>query len=480
MSAAITSTNVLAVTPAPASTPAGSASTNKGAFADLMKQVLATTLPGAGKDAQQQDGQGTPKNAKADPAAATIVDGAAPAAPAAAPVLPVAVVDGTFALAAAMSAPAAGIVVAAAAAAVEPADARTDTRLPSAPVDGAAAVAKAVATVALGQTVSTTEPVVAAQAAAQSPAPAVGRHGAQKPGAAAATAPAAPPATSAASSAAVATAAATPTAADPAATKAAGPSPAMPTAQPHAAKEPLAPQSAPPAPAQVPSATPAATTPAPVNGKLETAPVAEIAQTVAPTEAASAGSAATSTAAQGPTVAATTVPAAAPAMPATFAPLATAQTSAPTAQAPVPATFTTQVTKQVFTLATTAAPGEHVMVLKVTPENLGPVTVQAHITGTSVRIELFAPTDAGRDAIRQVMPDLKRDIASSGLQTQLDLSSGNHPGAQQGDTGRNAFNQRGFAPNPGTPSSRQLVVDTSSSTPRPGLSGTDAVLDVMA
>lgn len=148
---------------------------------------------------------------------------------------------------------------------------------------------------------------------------------------------------------------------------------------------------------------------------------------------------------------------------------------------PAHAAFTAQVAKPIFTLATTAAPGEHIMVIKVTPDNLGPVTVQAHINGSDVRIELFAPNDAGRDALRAVLPDLKRDIAGSGLQTQLNLSSGNHPGAQQGDSGRNASTQREYSANQGATSGRQLPMDATTSTARAGLSGTDAaVLDVMA
>jgi flagellar hook-length control protein FliK len=120
------------------------------------------------------------------------------------------------------------------------------------------------------------------------------------------------------------------------------------------------------------------------------------------------------------------------------------------------------------------------MVIKVTPDSLGPVTVQAHISGSDVRIELFAPNDAGRDALRGILQDLKRDIAGSGLQAQLNLSSGNHPGSQQGDGGRSAFNQRGFGPNAGATNSRQLPMDTPEQLTRTVLSGTNAVLDVMA
>jgi flagellar hook-length control protein FliK len=87
-----------------------------------------------------------------------------------------------------------------------------------------------------------------------------------------------------------------------------------------------------------------------------------------------------------------------------------------------------QLAKPIFTLAA-AAPGEHVMTVKVTPENLGPVTVQAHIGADGVKVELFAPTDAGRAAVQAVLPDLRRDLAEAGLAASLDLSD---RGAPQG------------------------------------------------
>ena len=72
------------------------------------------------------------------------------------------------------------------------------------------------------------------------------------------------------------------------------------------------------------------------------------------------------------------------------------------------------------------------MTINVTPDNLGPVTVRAHISAGDVRLELFAPNDAGRDALRAILPDLKRDLAGTGLNANLDLSSGNQPGCSPG------------------------------------------------
>ncbi|MEA5457151.1 flagellar hook-length control protein FliK [Sinomonas sp. JGH33] len=106
---------------------------------------------------------------------------------------------------------------------------------------------------------------------------------------------------------------------------------------------------------------------------------------------------------------------------------------------PAPPSFAPQLAKPLFTL-TAAAPGEHVMIVKVTPEDLGPVTVQAHIGAGGVRVELFAPTDAGRAAVQAALPELRRDLASSGIGASLDLSSRSTPqdsgaGGQRGSGG---------------------------------------------
>ena len=113
-------------------------------------------------------------------------------------------------------------------------------------------------------------------------------------------------------------------------------------------------------------------------------------------------------------------PAVPPTVPTTLPTAATAPVAAPAPAATVP--LTTQIMKPLFSL-TSAAPGEHVLTISVTPDNLGPVTVRAHVTGEGIRVELFAPTDLAREALRVILPDLRRDLAGSGLSAQLDLSS---------------------------------------------------------
>jgi flagellar hook-length control protein FliK len=67
------------------------------------------------------------------------------------------------------------------------------------------------------------------------------------------------------------------------------------------------------------------------------------------------------------------------------------------------------------------------MTVHVTPDALGPVTVRARVGAEGVRVELFAPTDTGRDALRAILPDLRRDLSGAGLGGSLDLSSQNQP-----------------------------------------------------
>jgi flagellar hook-length control protein FliK len=131
------------------------------------------------------------------------------------------------------------------------------------------------------------------------------------------------------------------------------------------------------------------------------------------------------------------VPTPASTAPATVAGAATANAPAPLAQ---------QLARPLFTLAQ-AGPGEHVVTVQVSPDALGPVTVRAHVTAHGMHVELFAASDAGRDAVRQVLPDLRRDAAGSAVVTTLDLSSQNHPDAQPGRDDRRT--PAGFRPEAG-------------------------------
>lgn len=106
----------------------------------------------------------------------------------------------------------------------------------------------------------------------------------------------------------------------------------------------------------------------------------------------------------------------------TPAPVASAPAPAP----PTPTPLAPQIAAPLFTLAG-AKPGDHVLTVSVTPDALGPVTVRAHVGTDGVRVELFAPSDGGRDALRGILNDLRRDLAAGGMNAQLNLSSQNQP-----------------------------------------------------
>lgn len=165
--------------------------------------------------------------------------------------------------------------------------------------------------------------------------------------------------------------------------------------------------------------TGAALRPAAAPASATAAPASETA--VAPASAAAtAASESTRTAAEpGMSDAAPTAPVvAAPA----DARAATAS-AAPAAAAPVPRhVLLPQLSAPVLSLAR-AADGEHSVTLTVSPESLGPVTVRAHIAAGVIRLELHAPSEAGREALRAILTDLRRDLAVAAPGSSLAMSS---------------------------------------------------------
>ncbi|NHT18159.1 flagellar hook-length control protein FliK, partial [Cellulomonas sp. IC4_254] len=82
-----------------------------------------------------------------------------------------------------------------------------------------------------------------------------------------------------------------------------------------------------------------------------------------------------------------------------------------------------------------AGTGQHVLTLHVDPEHFGPVKVVAHISAEAVRVELVGATDAARDALKQSLPDLRRDLAATGLSSDVRLGTdgaGSGPGNRAG------------------------------------------------
>ncbi|WIB68872.1 flagellar hook-length control protein FliK [Curtobacterium sp. MCBD17_035] len=124
--------------------------------------------------------------------------------------------------------------------------------------------------------------------------------------------------------------------------------------------------------------------------------------------------------------AAPSLPFAVPAVAPGAGPAGPAVSATAAAPSPTPAPLAQQLARPLFTLA--AAPhGEHVVTVTVSPETLGSVTVRAHVSADGMRVELFAASDAGRDAVRSIMPELRRDLGQTGVATTLDLSGQNQP-----------------------------------------------------
>ncbi len=60
--------------------------------------------------------------------------------------------------------------------------------------------------------------------------------------------------------------------------------------------------------------------------------------------------------------------------------------------------------------------------------------MRAHVSAEAMQVQLFAASDLGRDAVRAILPDLRRDLAGGGLQASLDLSSQNQPSDPRGQS----------------------------------------------
>lgn len=96
---------------------------------------------------------------------------------------------------------------------------------------------------------------------------------------------------------------------------------------------------------------------------------------------------------------------------------------APEPTAATPRAVAAQVSPAVVSIAQRPA-GTHQLTMTVNPESLGPVTVRAHISQRGeVQVELLGATDAGRDALRTIAADLRRDLAAVMPNATLSLSS---------------------------------------------------------
>lgn len=84
--------------------------------------------------------------------------------------------------------------------------------------------------------------------------------------------------------------------------------------------------------------------------------------------------------------------------------------------------------------------GDHSVTVKIAPEALGPVTINAHIAGGRLDIQLSAPNGSGHDALNGMLSDLRRDLASNGITANLSLAAGS--GDQSGQNGQQSSQQQ--------------------------------------
>jgi flagellar hook-length control protein FliK len=76
------------------------------------------------------------------------------------------------------------------------------------------------------------------------------------------------------------------------------------------------------------------------------------------------------------------------------------------------------------------ADGVHRLTVNLHPADLGPVQVIAEIRNGTINVQLSGATDAGNDALRNAMDDLRRELEQSGFSnTTLDLRQ--NPGQQE-------------------------------------------------
>jgi flagellar hook-length control protein FliK len=102
-----------------------------------------------------------------------------------------------------------------------------------------------------------------------------------------------------------------------------------------------------------------------------------------------------------------------------------------------------QVARQVAVLRG-APDGAHTMTLVLTPETLGPVSVQVTVSQGTVDLTLRGAHEHGRAALLDALPDLRRDLETAGLscsRLEVDRETGGSWSAQQFDR-QQAFGDR--------------------------------------
>ena len=95
--------------------------------------------------------------------------------------------------------------------------------------------------------------------------------------------------------------------------------------------------------------------------------------------------------------------------------------------------------------------GEHILTLTVNPETFGPVRVVARITHDGVSLQLFGASEQARAALKAALPDLRRDLAGAGLESNLELGSGSSSDGKEAKGDPSSFAGNGNTPQRSAP-----------------------------
>jgi flagellar hook-length control protein FliK len=80
--------------------------------------------------------------------------------------------------------------------------------------------------------------------------------------------------------------------------------------------------------------------------------------------------------------------------------------------------------------------GVHRLSIHLHPADLGPVNVVAELRNGDIHIHLAGATDAGREALRQALPELRRELQSAGYGSASFDMSHQAPQEQPGRPGQ--------------------------------------------
>lgn len=161
------------------------------------------------------------------------------------------------------------------------------------------------------------------------------------------------------------------------------------------------------------------------------------------------------------------------------------------AAAPTPArAIAAQVSPAVVSIAQRPT-GSHQITMTVNPESLGPVTVRAHIGQRGdVRVELVGATDAGLEALRAMVTDLRRDLVTVMPHATLSLApagaaesapAGHGPQSGAGHHAREQapHDPAGSAGRPAAPSAQNADPGRAHGIRHPHTAGHGAGLDIL-